>query len=57
MAMKQLLIVAFVLGMVQLSYGQGADFDVADHDSDGKVTVAEFHEYAEQKLAGFEKMD
>lgn len=48
---------SLVFLICQSSNAQEPALDSVDADSDGKVTVKEFKEYAESKLAGFDKID
>ena len=46
-----------MLLICQSSIAQEPTLDSVDSNSDGKVTVEEFKEYAEGKLRGFDKVD
>lgn len=52
-----LLSLILTVSMASIVMAQGADLESLDSDSDGKVTVAEFKEYAEGKLQNFDQLD
>ncbi len=56
MKIKLVLLMSSVL-MTQVAVAQESALESADGNSDGKVTVAEFTEYAGAKLQGFDRLE
>ena len=54
---RNLCLVLTVLLLCQTGNAQNAAMKNVDKDSDGKVSVKEFTEYAESRLQGFDEMD
>lgn len=52
-----LLSIILTISMASLAMSQESDLESIDSDSDGKVTVKEFKEYAEGRLPGFGQLD
>ena len=48
---------AILVAMTATAQAQETDLETVDENSDGKVTVAEFKEYAEGRLQGFDQLD